>query len=200
MADTGIGIEPNILVCLFSAFTKIIKGGELNTEGVGLTISKNLIEAMGGGITVDSVVGIGVRFHTLPLQEPLEKTANSLKRKRSKPHRSLSSNNLVSSAQQPKITDSVYHVNVDNNKNLGSNAQSHNKLKRNRVTFDQTDFEEFDIEESRGEVVYQHPLHREADCERDRAPSVNFRPISLRALDDEPFNLIAGPPRTQRSD
>ena len=56
MIDTGVGISEDKFKELFTAFTKIKKHRELNTEGVGLglTVSKNLAIAMGGDIQVSS--------------------------------------------------------------------------------------------------------------------------------------------------
>lgn len=49
---------------LFNTFTKINDNRELNKEGVGLglTISKNLANALGGDITVESEIGKGSIF------------------------------------------------------------------------------------------------------------------------------------------
>ena len=57
---------------LFNAFTKIMTNRNLNKEGcgLGLTISKNIAQALGGDITLQSEVGIGSKFIlTLPYKE-----------------------------------------------------------------------------------------------------------------------------------
>jgi len=62
--DTGIGIEPDVLPRLFSAFTQA-NGGmsrRYGGTGLGLAISKQLIELMGGSIVVKSSPGIGSEF------------------------------------------------------------------------------------------------------------------------------------------
>lgn len=59
---------------LFTNFTKIMDNRELNKEGVGLglTISKNIAQALGGDIEVQSMVGRGSNFIlSLPIvQDP----------------------------------------------------------------------------------------------------------------------------------
>lgn len=65
VSDTGIGIPADKIETLFDSFTQVdasttrVYGG----TGLGLTISKNLIEMMGGRIWVDSVVGEGTTFN-----------------------------------------------------------------------------------------------------------------------------------------
>ncbi len=62
--DTGIGIEPDHLERLFSAFTQL-DGSTTRRHGgsgLGLSISKRLIELMQGELQVESQAGQGSRF------------------------------------------------------------------------------------------------------------------------------------------
>ncbi len=62
--DTGIGIRRRDLERLFKAFEQVHVKSANNTEGtgLGLVISRNLVELMGGSITVNSTFGIGSEF------------------------------------------------------------------------------------------------------------------------------------------
>ena len=61
--DSGHGIEPKLLPGLFESFNRMgAEAGDIEGTGIGLVISKQLIEAMGGRIDVDSVVGEGSTF------------------------------------------------------------------------------------------------------------------------------------------
>ena len=64
VSDTGVGMTRSQISSLFNDFTKITEHRDLNKEGVGLglTISKNLVHALGGNIQVESEVGIGTIF------------------------------------------------------------------------------------------------------------------------------------------
>ncbi len=67
--DEGPGIESAFLPRLFEAFTQADSGDTRRHSGVGLGlyITRGLVEAMGGRIDVDSTVGVGTSFHvTLP--------------------------------------------------------------------------------------------------------------------------------------
>jgi hypothetical protein len=77
--DTGIGISPTQLAALFQAFTQVEHmSGEYGGTGLGLVISKRLVEAMGGEILVDSQVGVGSLFwFTVPLALPAKSSVRS---------------------------------------------------------------------------------------------------------------------------
>ena len=65
VSDTGVGIAPEKLETIFDSFSQADTSTtrEFGGTGLGLTISKRLIEMMGGRIWVESKPGIGSRFH-----------------------------------------------------------------------------------------------------------------------------------------
>jgi signal transduction histidine kinase/CheY-like chemotaxis protein len=66
VADTGPGIPANILKTVFDPFEKktVENGHKIDDDGLGLPLSKSLVEQMGGEIWVESTEGEGttVRF------------------------------------------------------------------------------------------------------------------------------------------
>jgi len=62
--DTGIGISPEHISTIFEPFTQLESGTtrKVGGTGLGLTISKNIIEMMGGKISVVSSPGTGSTF------------------------------------------------------------------------------------------------------------------------------------------
>jgi PAS domain S-box-containing protein len=72
VTDTGVGIAAEHQTRLFDKFyqTGTVAPGAIGGAGLGLFISKSLIEAHGGHIGVESVPGQGARFwFTLPIQK-----------------------------------------------------------------------------------------------------------------------------------
>jgi two-component system phosphate regulon sensor histidine kinase PhoR len=59
--DTGIGIAPEFLPRLFEKFFRV-PGQEHISSGLGLTITKEIVEAHGGAIEVTSQPGKGSKF------------------------------------------------------------------------------------------------------------------------------------------
>ncbi|MBA5639024.1 response regulator [Duganella sp. LX20W] len=71
--DTGLGLRPEQVALLFQPFNRL--GQEAGAEegtGIGLVVTKRLVELMGGAIGVSSSAGVGSMFWIeLPATEPL---------------------------------------------------------------------------------------------------------------------------------
>lgn len=69
--DTGIGINADKLDAIFESFTQADEGvnRKFGGTGLGLAIAKQLVEAMGSDLKVESIEGKGTRFYfALPLE------------------------------------------------------------------------------------------------------------------------------------
>ena len=61
--DTGPGLPPEKLAQLFQQFNRLgQETGSVEGTGIGLVVTKQLVELMGGTIGVESTVGMGSRF------------------------------------------------------------------------------------------------------------------------------------------
>ncbi len=69
--DQGLGIPPETLPRLFDRFSRGEAAGDREGVGLGLSITKGIVEAHGGRIDVASLPGRGSTFAvTLPLGQP----------------------------------------------------------------------------------------------------------------------------------
>jgi PAS domain S-box-containing protein len=76
VTDTGPGIPPDKLERLFTPFDRLgAEATDVEGTGLGLTLSKHLVEVMGGALRVESGIGIGSTFAVvLPMvTEPVRK-------------------------------------------------------------------------------------------------------------------------------
>ena len=70
LADNGVGIEKDDLKHIFERLYKCDKGRSEKGSGLGLSIVHQLVEKMGGNITVESLPGKGTEFTLLfPLDD-----------------------------------------------------------------------------------------------------------------------------------
>jgi two-component system, OmpR family, phosphate regulon sensor histidine kinase PhoR len=68
ISDTGIGIATEDLPRIFERFYKVDRSRATSGTGLGLAIARHLIEAHGGRIWAESIVGEGSTFYfTIPL-------------------------------------------------------------------------------------------------------------------------------------
>lgn len=79
VADTGIGIPPEEIGSVFEEFWQVPASGSrrLGHNGLGLTISKRLVELHGGSMWVESQLDVGTAFSfSLPLAENIISVAS----------------------------------------------------------------------------------------------------------------------------
>ncbi|TNV73755.1 hypothetical protein FGO68_gene15414 [Halteria grandinella] len=72
VSDTGLGIKEADLEKLFKFFGCLVTTKDINRGGMGLglTISKMIIQQLGGDISVESLPGVGTTFSfTIPIEE-----------------------------------------------------------------------------------------------------------------------------------
>ena len=62
VTDTGLGIPEDSWNVIFEQFTQVDKSHQIPGAGLGLSICKQLVDAMGGVIKVESQVGVGSSF------------------------------------------------------------------------------------------------------------------------------------------
>ena len=78
VSDTGIGIPPEELESVFDTFHQVGAPGMREGTGLGLPITKRLVEQHGGRIRLESEPGRGSRFtFTIPLKAANEKSIGS---------------------------------------------------------------------------------------------------------------------------
>lgn len=75
VADNGPGIDPKFHSRIFEVFQTLQPKDEIESTGVGLSIVKKSVEALGGNIRVSSVLGKGTTFSfDWPKQVPAEES------------------------------------------------------------------------------------------------------------------------------
>jgi len=118
VSDTGYGIKKEDLPKVFDGFEQLSSGGQRKTggTGLGLTISKEIVEQHGGKIWVESELGKGSKFmFTLPLcctEGLLKKYINDGIRKASKNDTKMSLI-LISVADFDKLKQELSGEKVD---------------------------------------------------------------------------------------
>jgi len=75
--DDGIGMSKAYQKTLFDPFTREERSGTNRVQGTGLGITKNIVDLMGGSISVESATGKGTRFEVV-LEFPIDTEADAV--------------------------------------------------------------------------------------------------------------------------
>ncbi|MEQ1747699.1 MAG: ATP-binding protein, partial [Saprospiraceae bacterium] len=103
VSDTGAGISPEDLPHIFNRFFQAKNQGKEGGTGIGLALTKELVQLMGGEISVESAVGKGTTFtvrlpitNIAPIEELKDRGFEELKTETS----------AIASSTNPQILDS----------------------------------------------------------------------------------------------
>lgn len=106
--DTGIGILPEHHEIIFQRFRKAAPEGQVyGGNGLGLSISKALVQKLGGIITVDSKLGTGSTFNfVIPYTKEKEKNVSSVLTEKN--HKVINWNNKTVLIVEDEIYNHAY--------------------------------------------------------------------------------------------
>ena len=112
--DSGIGMNKNQLASLFEAYTQADKtiAGRFGGTGLGMNITKQLIELMDGQITAKSEPGVGT---VIALTLPIQKDRRENDRRQNESSKSLVDDILESAAPAPSAYAALKVLVVDDN-------------------------------------------------------------------------------------
>ncbi|APR78661.1 sensory box histidine kinase/response regulator [Minicystis rosea] len=80
--DTGIGISAEKQARLFQPFSQVHEGSEHGGSGLGLALARQIVQAMGGAIGVESAEGKGARFYFTARFERRDRSVYGLRARR----------------------------------------------------------------------------------------------------------------------
>jgi len=147
--DNGIGISESELHTIFKSFNQASRGvgREFSGAGLGLAISKHLIEAQGGTLTVKSMLGVGSKFtFSIPIAEDQTLASNSGLKAFEELHVfSIKNNNSFSKSELPQQGKQKAHILIVDDEIINLQVL-HNHLMLNNYTLTQ---------KTSGEEAYQ---------------------------------------------
>eukprot|EP01117_Protostelium_nocturnum_P014188 TRINITY_DN5371_c0_g1_i1.p1 TRINITY_DN5371_c0_g1~~TRINITY_DN5371_c0_g1_i1.p1 ORF type:complete len:1974 (+),score=480.18 TRINITY_DN5371_c0_g1_i1:111-6032(+) len=120
--DTGIGLTEAEIAKLFKPFAQANSNiyTKYGGSGLGLKISKEIIELMGGNISLESVKGVGTscKFHIVCQKAPVQDSKNSKKRHASQMENNNMNYSPVLSNQAAHPNKIVAHNNAPKNRRI----------------------------------------------------------------------------------
>lgn len=115
VTDTGIGIPNNKFDCIFESFEQA--DGSIAREyggtGLGLAVTKQLVELHGGNIQVESTVGLGSRFtFSLPISESKieRKPVEEISQVQESPEITVTDDNTLINSEVSESPDGAFQI------------------------------------------------------------------------------------------